>query len=201
MTTVWDIVKDGVVIGRRDVAPIGDQAALAPSKPRILPRVEVRPDYDPVSEALDGPVVEIGSVEVTYTWTKRAKNAGEIATMAREKDEQIEAEFERRWAAPIEHAVNGIAYRWHADRDAVTNIMGVMLSAQARGLSTSTVRTWTPCESNTPVEVTIADVIAIGLAIVQRKDALFAIKKVRQAALAAMSAAEIDAIDASVGWE
>jgi hypothetical protein len=113
---------------------------------------------------------------------------------------KIEREFERRWTAPIAHTINDIEYMWHADRDAVINIMGVMLSAQAAGISIDTVRTWTPVGSNIGVQVTIADIIALGLAIAQRKDALFATKKARQEQLKTMTPADIAAYDVTVGW-
>ena len=200
MTDQWALVKDGVIIEYRDYPPANDQSVLAPGKPRMLPVVEERADYDPASEALDGPNIIIGATQVTKRWTKRAKTQSEIDAMIALVDARLEKEFDRRWMAPIAHTINGVEYMWHADRDAVTNIMGVMLSAQAAGIGLDATRTWTPVESDVGVQVTIADVIALGLAIAQRKDALFATKKLRQAALKTMPPSDLATYDVSVGW-
>ena len=200
MITQYALVKDGVVIEYRDYAPNVDQSTLPPNKPRMLPVIEDRPAYDQASEALDGPDTIVGATQVTKRWTKRAKTQAEIGGMIALVDEKIEKEFERRWTAPIAHTINDVEYMWHADRDAVINIMGVMLSAQAAGISLDDARTWTPVGSNIGVQVTVADVIALGMAIAQRKDALFAIKKVRQEQLKTMTPADIVAYDATVGW-
>lgn len=198
--TEYALVKDGAILEYRDYAPNVDQSALPPNKPRMLPVIEDRPAYDQASEALDGPDVVIGAAQVTKRWTKRAKTQAEIDAMIAMVDAKIEREFERRWTAPIAHTINDVEYMWHADRDAVTNITGVMLSAQAVGIGLNTARTWTPVGSNVGVQVTIADVIALGLAIAQRKDTLFAIKKARQEELKTMAPAEIVAYDVTVGW-
>lgn len=198
----WALVKDGVPVGRRETPPEGDQSALAPGKPRYVPIVEDRPDYDPVSEALDGPVVTVEADRVLHTWTRRAKSAAERAEMVAAKHAEIEEQFERRWTTPIAMEVGGVQRLWHADRDAITNVMGVILAAQAQALPGTTRRQWTPHGSHTPVDVTMAEVTALGVAMAQRKDALHAIKKAKQAALAAMTdLAEIAAVDSASGWE
>lgn len=200
--TYYARVKDGAILEYLEISyPIQDQFSLHPNKPRLLPVVEDRPEYDPASEALDGPTVIVGATQVTKRWTKRAKNKDEIDAMIASVDARIEREFERRWTEPIAHTINGVEYTWHADRDAVTNIMGVMLSAQATGRGQDTARTWTPVGSDVGVQVTIADVIALGLAIAQRKDALFATKKAKQGQLKTLSPAAIAAYDVTVGWE
>lgn len=196
----YALVKDGAVIEYRGDAPNVDQTQLAPNKPRMLPVIEDRPEYDQASEALDGPETVIGATQVIKRWTKRVKTQSEIDAMIASVDARIEREFERRWTEPIAHTINGVEYTWHADRDAVTNIMGVMLSAQATGAGLDTARTWTPVGSDVGVQVTIADVIALGMAIAQRKDALFATKKAKQAQLKTRSPSEIVAYDVTVGW-
>lgn len=197
----YALVKDDAVIEYRGDAPNVDQTQLAPNKPRLLPVVEERPAYNQDSEVLDGPDIVISATQVTKRWTKRAKTQAEIDAMIDVIDTKIEREFERRWTAPIAHTIAGVEHMWHADRDAVTNIMGVTLSAQAAGIGLDAVRTWTPVGSDVGVQVTIADVIALGLAIAQRKDALFATKKAKQAQLKTMSPGEIAAYDVTVGWE
>lgn len=199
--TYYARVKDGEILEYQEISyPIQNQFTLHPNKPRLLPVIEDRPEYDPSSEALDGPDTVISATQVIKRWTKRAKTQDEIDAMIASVDARIEREFERRWTAPIAHTVNGVEYTWHADRDAVTNIMGVMLSAQAAGIGLDAARTWTPVGFDVGVQVTFADVIALGLAIAQRKDALFAIKKAKQAQLKTMSPAEIAACDVTGGW-
>lgn len=201
MVDQWALVKDAVeILEYRNYAPVDDQSVLATGKPRMLPVIEERPAYDPASEVLDGPDIIIGATQVTKRWTKRAKTQAEIDVMIASVDAAIEREFDRRWTAPIAHTVNGVEYMWHADRDAVINVMGVMLSAQAAGISSDATRAWTPFGSDVGVSVTIADVIALGIAIAQRKDALFATKKLRQAALKIMSPSDLSVYDASAGW-
>ncbi len=199
--TEYALVKDGAIFEYRDYAPNVDQSQLSPGKPRWLPVIEDRPAYDQASEALDGPDIVIANAQVTKRWTKRAKTQAEIDAMIAIVDANIEREFERRWTAPIAHTINGVEYMWHANRDAVTNIMGVMLSAQAAGIGLDAARTWTPVGSDVGVQVTIADVIALGLAIAQRKDALFATKKVKQAQLKTLPLADLAAYDATGGWQ
>ena len=78
MTNQWALVKDGVIIEYREYPPANDQSSLAPGKPRMLPVVEERAEYDQASEALDGPTVIVGATQVTRRWTKRAKTQSEI---------------------------------------------------------------------------------------------------------------------------
>lgn len=198
--TEYALVKDGAILEYRNYAPNVDQSTLPPNKPRMLPVIEDRPAYDQASEAVDGPDIIISATQVIKRWTKRAKTQGEIDATIAMVDAKIEREFERRWTAPIAHTINDVEYMWHADRDAVTNIMGVMLSAQATESGQETARTWTPVGSNIGVQVTIADIIALGLAIAQRKDALFATKKARQEGLKTMTPAELAAYDVADGW-
>lgn len=198
--TEYALVKDGAVIEYRGDAPNVDQTKLAANKPRMLPVLEERPEYDPASEVIEGPDIVVGATQVTKRWTKRAKTQDEIDAMIAVVDRRLEREFERLWTAPIAHTINGVEYLWHADRDAVTNIMGVMLSAQATARGLDTERTWTPIGSNVGVPMTIADVIALGLAIAQRKDVLFALKKAKQAQLKTLLPADLAAYDVTAGW-
>lgn len=199
--TYYARVKDGEILEYQEISyPIQNQFTLHPNKPRLLPVIEERPEYDQASEALDGPAVVVGATNVIHRWKKRAKTQSEIDAIIASVDAKIEREFERRWTAPIAHTVNGTEYMWHADRDAVTNIMGVMLSAQAVGRGLDTTRTWTPIGSHVGVPLTIADVIALGLAIAQRKDVLFALKKAKQAQLKTLPPADLAAYDVTAGW-
>lgn len=117
------------------------------------------------------------------------------------KDAVIEHLFEARHTAPILYAVGGTDYEWHADDEAVTNIMGVVLMIVA-GVPVPNPRSWTPKGSLTPVEITHAELVHLGAVIAARKDALFVRKKAKQAEVAAMTdVADVLAYDPALGWE
>lgn len=196
--TLHALVRDGAVIERRNFTPIGDQTALPAHKPRWLPIVmEGQPEFDPVSESRDGPVVTVEATRVVETYSVRAKNEVEIAAMIAAKDAAIEAEFNARHTAPISFAVEGEVYQFHADSGAVENIMGLAILVGA-GIAQNP-RNWTPVDSADPVEN--VNVVILGAAIAARRDALFVIKKAKQKALALMTdPTEIAAYDVTAGW-
>lgn len=116
------------------------------------------------------------------------------------KDTDIESEFARLHQAPILHTVGGVEREFHADVEAVTNIMGVVLLINS-GVPVPDPRPWTPRGSLTPVDVTHAELIGLGAAIASRKDQLFAAKKAKQAAVAAMAdVAAVEAFDVEADW-
>jgi hypothetical protein len=62
-------------------------------------------------------------------------------------------------------------------------------------------RTWTPLGATDPVSITHAELVGLGAAIALRKEALFTIKKAREATLLGLtSAADIAAFDSDAGW-
>lgn len=203
--TQYALVKDGTILEYRNYAPNVDQSTLHPNKPRMLPVVDEDAEYDPVTEARDGPEIMVEESRVVRQYTVRAKNEDEIAAMAQAKCDEIEAEFQRRFRLPIDYLVDGEQHQWHSDDEAITNIMGVLLSYQAAaglGAPLPETRTWVPYESMTPISVTHAQLAGLGLAIAGRKDALFYVKKAKQIAVLALTdPAEIDAYDATAGWE
>lgn len=112
----------------------------------------------------------------------------------------IEAEFQRRVSAPIAFPVDGTEYEWHADDEAIQNIMGVVLLIAA-GVPVDNPRPWTPRGSLTPVDITHAELVGLGATIAARKDVLFAAKKTKQSTVAAMTdPAEVAAFDVTADW-
>lgn len=102
--------------------------------------------------------------------------------------EQIKVEREQRFYAPIE--VGGIVV--DADRDSVANIMGAIMEMQLTGTET---RRWT-LHDNTRMDLTLAQLIAIGAAIAERKEVLQnQSQDMRQLIEAAATAAEVAAVD------
>jgi hypothetical protein len=104
-------------------------------------------------------------------------------------DQQVEIEFHKRASASIAHTVGGLSYEWHADDEAVQNIMGVVLLIGS-GVPVPDPRPWTPKGSWTPVSITHAELIGLGAAIAARKDALFVTKKAKQAEIAELGTVE-----------
>jgi hypothetical protein len=193
-------VLDGEILERRDFEP-SDQSKLADGKPRWLPIITERPEYDPVAQVLEGPQLVFERDQVIERYTAHVKSREEIDSMILRKDVAIEAEFNRRWQMAIAFPIGGKMYDWHADGDAVTNIMGVTLQI-ALGVPVPDPRPWTPVGADEAIDVTHAELVGLGATIAQRKDRLFAIKKARQKALFEMTdPKEIDAVDPSEGWD
>lgn len=200
------VVLAGDITEYRQIDPVvlDDQSLLPPHKPRILPVVAEDDAYDPVREVLGERTTEVESDRVVWRRTARAKNEGEIAGMIAEKDEAIEAEFTRLYNLPIDYEVGGETYTFHADEQARENITGVLMAyreAVGLGLSLPDPRPWTPMGEG-PISISRAQLAGLGIAIAARKDALFTIKKMKQAALSAMTdPTAIHAVDPAEGWE
>ncbi len=183
-----------------DQAP-GDITSPHPTKPHVLPVVREDPDFDPIAQTKGEKQVTVGADRVVWSWPVADKDEAEIEEMRADKRLHIDAEFERRWQAPITYSVGGQSYQWHADANAVGNISGVVLMIAA-GVPVPNPRPWTPKGSLQPVDITHAELVGLGAAIAVRKDALFAIKKAKQAAVSALTdPQEIDAYDVGAGWE
>lgn len=76
---VYDLISpDGEFIEFRrfDTEPEGID--VAPHKPRLLPRVEIKPAYDPPGEVREGPVHTVEDGNSVWTWTVRDKTEEEI---------------------------------------------------------------------------------------------------------------------------
>lgn len=178
-------------------APAGSVVGAHSTKPYLLPVEETRPEVDPVAEIEEGPTVTIGKDKVVRVWTVRAKNSGEIDALRVAAKRRVEREFQARAKAPVAY----LNETWHADDEAVQNIMGVVLLI-ATGAPVPNPRPWTPQGSLVPVDLTHAQIIGLGATIAARKDALFVIKKQKQAAIAALTDAhEIADYDAASGWD
>lgn len=195
------LVKDGAIIEFRNYAPNADQSELAEGKPRMLPVEIAAAEFDPVSQVVEGPVYEVEETRVVERYTARAKNSDEVAEMKSAKHEETEAEFARLYCEPIAFTVDGVEYQFHADAEARENISGIVLLI-AIGAPIPNPRPWTPLGSMTPVDITHAELAGLGGAIAARKDALFTIKKAKQAALAELTEpVDVDAVDPLAGWE
>lgn len=196
------LIFKGEVVRYVDSEPSpGDLTKPHPSKPHVVPVVEEAADFDPVGQTKGPKQVVVDDDRVVWSWPVFDKTEAEIEEMRAGTREAIEAEFERRWQLPIGFTVGGHPHEWHADANAVGNISGVVLMIAA-GVSVPNPRPWTPKGSLQPVDITHAELVGLGATIALRKDALFAIKKAKQAAVAAMTDPhEIDAYDATTGWD
>ena len=113
-------------------------------------------------------------------------------------DQKIEIEFHKRASEPIAHVVSGVSYEWHADNDALQNIMGIVLLINS-GVPVPDPRPWTPKGAWTPVSITHAELIGLGAAIAASKDALFIAKKAKQAEIADLDTVEaVEAFDTTL---
>lgn len=185
------------IIDIAGVAPAGSVIGEHATKPYLLPVEDTLPEFDAVSEVREGPVVTVGKDKVTRVWTVRAKYSGELAALRAAAKFRVEREFQARAKASVAY----LDATWHADDEAVQNIMGVVLLI-ATGAPVPNPRPWTPQGSLTPVDLTHAQIIGLGATIAARKDALFIIKKQKQAAIAALTDAhEIADYDAAAGWD
>lgn len=199
------LVKNGQVVEFRDYAPNVDQSKLPEGKPRQLPVETLSENFDPVSQILEGPTYEIESTRVIERYKARAKNEGEIVEMIAAKDAEIDAEFMKRYCAPILHEVGGVEYEFHADGPARENIQGVLdmyNEGDRMGQLRPDPRPWTPKGAPAFIMITRDELALLGIAIGARKDALYVIKKGKQLALAALTdPAEINAVDPLNGWD
>ena len=164
-------------------------------KARWLPLVERRAAFDPISQVCEDAGYVVEKSRVVRTYNVRPKNASEIAAMREAKIAEIKAEFRSRSAAPITYAVARKDYLWHADADAVGSILAALLVISGGS------RTWTPKDALSPVKVTLAELSGLGAAIASRNDVLFAAKKAKEAAVAALTdPASIAAFPVKEGW-
>ncbi|MFO1080856.1 MAG: DUF4376 domain-containing protein [Reyranellaceae bacterium] len=178
-------------------APAGSVIGSHPNKPYLLPLEDTRPAFDDVAEVEEGPTVTILADKVSRVWTARPKNADEIEALRTAAKRRVEEEFQARTKAPISY----LGETWHADDEAVQNIMGVVLLI-ASGVPVPNPRPWTPIGSLTPIDLSHTQIVGLGAVIAGRKDALFVIKKAKQAAIAALTdARQIADFDAAAGWE
>lgn len=200
-------VLNGEVLEYQDFAvPVDDQSKMASHKPKWL-AVEVEGlEFNPVTQACSPDFqLVIERSRVVRRFTVRDKNADDLSAMRESKKYLLEAEFQRLWQLPIVFALGQTEYTWHADQEAVDNIMGCLMSyreGEAIGIDLPDPREWTPKDSIAPVTVSRAQLTGLGLTIAARKDALFAKKKEKQGELAALTdPAKIDAYDALADWD
>lgn len=196
-------VENGVVgqVERlREALPVDHPKILAGA---LLP---VEDDaFDSATEVREGAPTSliVDGNRVLRVYSTRAKTPEEIADMILAKRAEISAEFERLWQLPIEHTIAAGTYIWDADQNAVGNISGLLdvyREAATLGMTLADPRFWTT-NNDERVEIYRAEIAGLGIAIAVRKDALFAIKKAKHAAVSALTdPAEIAAYDATTGW-
>ena len=110
-----------------------------------------------------------------------------IAEVRAARLERIKLEREARFYAPI--TVDGVTV--DADRDSVANIMGAIMEMQLTGTET---RRWT-LHDNTRMDLTLAQLVAIGSAIAERKEVLQnQSQDIRQLIEAAQTSADVAAV-------
>lgn len=197
----YHLVRDGAIIETREFRD--DPPTLAPNKGAWLPEVTENEDFNPVSEVRSGPVQEIQRTRVLLTYTVRAKNDVEKAAMKAAKEAGLEAEFKRRGALPVAFTVASAGEKmWHADERALKYIIGVVLMVAVAPDAVPNPRPWTAYEELTPTQVTHAEFVGLGAAIMTREDALYVRKKTLEAQLLALTnPADIAAFDPLAGWD
>ena len=84
---------NNTILGYEEFAgPIDNQAALPPSKPKLLPVVQVNAAYNAVTQMREGPVVAIETARVTWTYTVRPKTTAEVNDMRQLKLNDVHSE-------------------------------------------------------------------------------------------------------------
>lgn len=198
----YHLVRGGEIVETRDFE--GQAPRLAPNKGRWLPEaVEGYEPFDPVRQVRSGPVQTIGPSRVLQTYAVRDKNDAEKAAMQAAKEAALEAEFRRRGALPIAFTVASAGEKlWHADERALKYIMGVVLMIAVAPSAVPNPRPWTAYDELIPTDVTHAEFVGLGGAIMSREDALYVRKKTLEAQLLAMTdPADIEAFDPLAGWD
>jgi hypothetical protein len=200
------VSPDGSIVEFRDFEPQGDYLNVHGGKPRWLPVVRRGAEaFDEHAFVLEGPVYEVQSTQVQATYTLRPRSSDEIQAIRVAKYAEISAEFERRWQLPIQFPVGGQLYVWDADQQAVDNILGVLNAyreAASINITLPDPRSWKPAYQNASVTVTRADLVALGLAIANRKDVLFAKKIAKKTEVDALTEpADIVAYNALSDWD
>lgn len=201
----YALISGGQFVGTRHLTEAqiaGSAIGYRAEKPYLLPYEESQPNtFDEATEVLEGPSVSIEADRCLLTYTKRAKTGADLDAMKADLDARIEAEFRRRSTAPLPY----LGHEWHAADDAVTNILGVLKSydeLERMGQPVPPTRTWTPRGQHTGVEVTRDQLAVLGITMAQRKDALFTVKKAKQAAVwESSSASFLASYDPAAGWD
>jgi hypothetical protein len=89
------------IIEFRDYAAAPNAVTSSAIKPRLLPVTLIDVTFDPVSEVRVGPTYAVRANDVTENYTKRAKNAGEIASMKAAKIAAVHFIGEQKLAASV----------------------------------------------------------------------------------------------------
>jgi hypothetical protein len=95
MTERHALVLNGQILEFRSEGPNVDQSLLAPGKPRLLPVVVERPEYDPADGTLHGPVFDIQNDKVLENWTF------EPFSLDHHRSDAMAKLADRRWQAEV----------------------------------------------------------------------------------------------------
>ncbi len=163
-----------------------------------LPVTDVKPEFDPETEILEGPEVTITSTAVTRTWTLRPISVGETEDIVNQKIEILENEYRRRSNLPFQAEVDGTLRTWHGDPAGIEDLSDVLF-----GIAFNMVpdpRPWKPYEE-APVMVSHNGFKKIKLAHAFRKDALFVQLQILKGTLRAMTdIADVRSFDPVAAW-
>jgi len=90
------VTPAGDIVEYRPYAKPPEGLAVAANKPRLLPVVEVRANFNPATQVELDPVDTVAGDQVTRTIAVRAKSADELAVLRAEKVAALQAEAGRR---------------------------------------------------------------------------------------------------------
>lgn len=193
------VSPEGEILARRDLNE-DTVGAVAPGKARYLPvEYEPEPAYNPAVEVLEGPAPVVQATRVVIVYTVRPMAVGEIGDLKAAKRAAISTVFAARTFAPISVAVGGVTKIWDADRVARDRIANA-LALIARGRMASP-RAWTAYGELTATSVTEGDLENIAVAIAEREDALFVVKKTKEWQLSGLTTAlQVAGFNSDAGW-
>jgi hypothetical protein len=93
------VTPAGDIVEYRPYAKEPEGVSVAPNKPRLLPVVEVRANFNPATQVELEPVDTVEGSQVTRKIGVRAKSADELASLRAEKVTALQAEAGRRIGA------------------------------------------------------------------------------------------------------
>ncbi len=163
----------------------------------LRPVVDIYSEITAEERHLIIPEITIEDARILRTYFSRPITNEELQERKDLLLASVETAFQTRCKAPIAY----LDYSWHADDEAVQNIMGVVLLI-AVGAPVPNPRPWTPVGQLTPISLTHAQLIGLGGLIAYRKDVLFVIKKQKQAEVSLLTTMnELNSYDVDQGWE
>ncbi len=202
----YALVKDGAILGYRDAAPNVDQNELHPAKPRLLPVVVERPEFDPQTEQLTGPTYDVEADRVVERYTVQPRPLDQRKA---EMLVAVQSERDRRIRLPFAFAGHTFDYDDQSQKriTGAAALAGFALTVGGKqpgdllwhGGDTPFV--WIAAD-NALVQMDALMCFGLGQAAAAWESAhIFAAKAMKNAIEAAQDHAALDAIDISAGWE